>query len=514
MHQPTAKATTIAGSSAHGSAGGNEGAAVAVRTTSGTRTAITALSLVLDSSLLWLAFCAAYYLRYELRVTPVEAGTTVPVAFRDWVPFGIAFCALQLGSLLGTGYYRARLGRDLLDEMMLVFRASLVGVGILAIVTTFLPVNAPSRLVIVYAWVASMLFLLVGRSMFYAALGRLHGTGWNTRRVLVAGTTPLSKMVLQNLLNKRSQGYQLIGFVQESSLAGPLLPGRGDFGRFKCLGRVSDLAEVVTTWKVEEVIVALPATHHSDIAEVCEHCERAGVSVKLVPDLFEMSLSRVYMDNIAGIPLITVRRTRAGRFSLVIKRVMDITVAGLALIVASPILLITAIAIKIDSPGPVLNRQQRVGKGGVPFTFYKFRSMHVDADKQRGELAAKQGIVNARIFKDRNDPRRTRVGRVIRPLSIDELPQLFNILRGSMSLVGPRPPLPSEVEHYEPHHMKRLSVIGGLTGMWQISGRSNIESFEEIVMMDTYYIDNWSLALDLKILLRSILAVVKRTGAY
>ena len=196
--------------------------------------------MIFDSCLIWLAFCAAYYMRYALRVTPDEAAT-VPVAFRDWIPFGMAFSLLELASLIGTGYYRARLGRDLLDEGLLILRASLVGVGLVAIVTTFLPILAPSRLVIVYAWLASLVFLLLGRALLYGALGRLHGNGWNTRRVLVAGTTSLSRMVLQNLLSKRNQGYQLIGFVQESVPCGPAMPGRGDFGRFKCLGRVADL---------------------------------------------------------------------------------------------------------------------------------------------------------------------------------------------------------------------------------------------------------------------------------
>jgi lipopolysaccharide/colanic/teichoic acid biosynthesis glycosyltransferase len=162
----------------------------------------------------------------------------------------------------------------------------------------------------------------------------------------------------------------------------------------------------------------------------------------------------------------------------------------------------------------VFNRQTRIGKGGKPFAFFKFRSMYVDADKKLAEIAAQRGIVDPRIFKDRQDPRRTRVGRIIRQLSIDELPQFVNVLRGDMSLVGPRPPLPSEVQNYEPHHFKRLEVIGGITGLWQVSGRSSIESFEEIIIMDTYYIDNWSLALDFKILIRTVAAVLSRTGAY
>lgn len=492
---------------------GEPARAVAAHPAVSARVAITMLSMLFDASLIWLSFCLAFYLRYLLRVTPIESGT-VPIAFRDWVPFGMAFGVLQLCGLLGAGFYRARLGRDLLDEAIVVVRATLIGVGLVAIFTTFLPVNAPSRLVIVYAWLLVVVLLLIGRMFLYAALSSLHGSGWNTRRVLVAGTTPISKMVMQNLLNKRNRGYQLVGFVQESSAVAATTTGRGDFGRFKCLGRVDDLGEIMQTSRIDEVIVALPATHHSEIAAVCGQCERAAVSVKLVPDLFEMSLSRVYMDHIAGIPLITVRQNKASRLALAIKRGMDIAIAGMLLVCFSPILLLTAIAIKLDSRGPILHRQQRVGKGGIPFTFYKFRSMHIDADKRWEAMAARKGVINARIFKDRHDPRRTRVGRIIRPLSIDELPQFFNILRGDMSLVGPRPPLPSEVQNYLPHHMKRLSVIGGLTGMWQVSGRSDIEDVEEIVIMDTYYIDNWSLALDLKILLRTVIAVLKQTGAY
>lgn len=483
------------------------------RPVAGARVAITALSIAFDASLIWLAFCLAYYFRYMLRVTPNESGT-VPVAFRDWVPFGIAFGALQIGGLLGTGFYRARLGRDLLDETILIVRATLTGVGLVALLTTFMPVNAPSRLVIVYAWLLVVALLLVGRTFLYGALGALHASGWQTRRVLVAGTTPISRMVLQNLLNKRNHGYHLVGFVQEAMPGATGAVARTDFGRFKCLGRVDDLGEIIKTNQIDDVIVALPATHHSEIAAICGHCEQAGVSVKLVPDLFEMSLSRVYMDHIAGIPLITVRQNNASRLALAIKRGMDVVIAGVLLVLGSPILLLTAIAIKLDSRGPILYRAQRVGKDGVLFTCYKFRSMHVDADKRWEEMAARQGVINARIFKDRHDPRCTRVGRIIRPLSIDEAPQLFNILHGEMSLVGPRPPLPSEVKNYLPHHMKRLNVVGGLTGMWQVSGRSNIPDLEEIVIMDTYYIDNWSLALDVKILLRTVLAVLKRTGAY
>jgi exopolysaccharide biosynthesis polyprenyl glycosylphosphotransferase len=429
------------------------------------------------------------------------------------------FSAMVLLALAALGLYRARLGRGLLDEALVVVQATLVAVGLVGIVSTLLPVVQYSRFVIVYAWLLLVLYVVCGRALLGAILKRLHGRGWNVCRVLVAGTSPISKMVMQNLLDKRDRGYLLVGFLRETqpscdpACPNPV-PQQADFGRFKCLGLLAELERVVQDWSVDEVIVALPATHHGEIAEICTHCEQAGVAVKLVPDLFEMSISRVHMDHLAGIPLIDLRRARPGRLARGIKRGMDVVIAGTLLVLASPLLVLTALAIKLDSTGPVVNKQTRIGKGNRPFTFYKFRSMYVHADERWAAMAAQNGIVDPRIFKDRNDPRRTRVGRVIRRLSIDELPQLFNVLRGDMSMVGPRPPLPNEVARYETHHFKRLEVTGGITGLWQVSGRSNIESFEEIVIMDMYYIDNWSLALDLKILLRTIVAVLTRDGAY
>ncbi|HVC81088.1 MAG TPA: sugar transferase [Chloroflexota bacterium] len=481
--------------------------------------AVAGCALSLDAAIIWLAFCASYYLRYTVQWVPgVERGT-LWVPFSDWIPFGISFSLVELASLLIAGSYRERLGRDLLDEVLVSCRTSLVGIGLVVIVTAFLPIKLPSRLVILYTWLLLIPLLALGRAVLAVSLGRLYGRGWNTRRVLVAGTTPIGKMVMQNLLGKQKHGYQLVGFLQESppltKSGGPgPLSRTGNFGRFQCLGTVADLGTVIEQYQVDEVIVTLAAALHHEIGEICAHCESARVAVKLVPDLFEMSLSRVHMDHLAGIPLIDVHSTHPGRAARAVKRGMDIVIAGLALLVTSPILVLTALAIKSDSRGPILNKQRRVGKGGVEFTFFKFRSMYVDADRRREALLAEKGIVDPRIFKDRHDPRRTRVGRLIRRLSIDELPQLFNVLKGDMSLVGPRPPLPHEVAQYEPHHFKRLEVIGGITGNWQVNGRSNIESFEEIIMMDTYYIDNWSLGLDLKILLRTVMAVITRNGAY
>jgi exopolysaccharide biosynthesis polyprenyl glycosylphosphotransferase len=467
-------------------------------------------TVLADAAAVWLAFSLAYFLRYDARLVPAERGTFY-VPYRDWLPFGVLFCGLMLATLATGGLYRVRLGRDMFADAGLVLRAGVITIGILVIVATLSPVVEYSRLVIVYTWVLVLPLLCAERAVLQAAYGRLRGGGWNTRRVLVVGNTPLGKMVMQNVLHKRNSGYRLIGFVQE----GPALTTRlSDFGRFKCLGALDDIVTVVETWRIDEVIVALPAGDHAAIVTICAHCEQAGVAVKLIPDLFELKLARVRMDQLAGIPLIDVRHASLDRRAQVAKRIMDIVLSSIFLLVLAPLMMIVALAVKMDSPGPIFVRQQRVGKDGRSFAFYKFRSMYVGAEHNRDALAAQQGITAPRIFKDRADPRRTRVGRIIRQLSCDELPQIFNVLRGDMSLVGPRPPLQSEVALYEDHHLKRLQVKGGITGLWQVSGRSTIESFEEIVTMDTYYIENWSLLLDLRILLRTVGAVVSRKGAY
>ena len=197
-----------------------------------------------------------------------------------------------------------------------------------------------------------------------------------------------------------------------------------------------------------------------------------------------------------------------------LKRLMDIAGGMIGLILSSPIMLVTAIAIKLDSPGPVLFKQTRVGQNGRHFKIYKFRSMYIDAEERKKELMARNEMQGDVMFKMKDDPRITRVGKVIRKLSIDELPQFFNILGGSMSLVGTRPPTVDEVEKYKTNQWRRISIKPGLTGMWQVSGRSNVKSFDEIVEMDVEYIDNWSLWLDFKIILKTVLVLLKHDDAY
>lgn len=241
-------------------------------------------------------------------------------------------------------------------------------------------------------------------------------------------------------------------------------------------------------------------------------CERAQVSVRTVPDLFQMSLSHVDIDDLGGIPLIGIKSVSISGWNLALKRAMDVVFASLCLILLSPLMLVIAALIKLDSPGPAVFKQTRIGRGGRPFTVFKFRSMHEGAELEKESLTDLNEAVGP-FFKIKDDPRLTKLGQLLRRSSLDELPQLYNVLRGEMSLIGPRPALPSEVERYQEWHKKRLQTWPGITGLWQVSGRSKL-TFDEMALLDIYYVENWSLLLDLQIALKTIPAWVLGTGAY
>jgi exopolysaccharide biosynthesis polyprenyl glycosylphosphotransferase len=264
--------------------------------------------------------------------------------------------------------------------------------------------------------------------------------------------------------------------------------------------------------RIEQVIIAIPSYQHERVLSTVDVCERAGADFRLVPDLYELSLSRIDVDALEGIPLIGLRRSLTNSIQYRIKRIIDVTGALAVLIIGLPLWLLVALAIKLDSPGPVLYAQRRLGYRGQPFDFLKFRSMRVDADKLLNLVLTNEKGEDKGKVKRKDDPRRTRVGTFIRRTSIDEIPQLINVLRGDMSLIGPRP-MPAQIEKYEDWERARFEMLPGITGLWQVRGRSDLD-YDEMVLMDIYYIENWSLNLDLQIALRTIPAVFGSAGAY
>lgn len=457
-----------------------------------------------DAAAISLAFFGAHWLRYEAELGgPV--GAYLP--YSAYAPWGLVLTAILLVAFHLDGLYAARRRRSWAETLYAIAAATFVGVAVLTVLLYGLRPEAESRLVLPYA--ALLVLLTVGGVRFVEALDyqRRIRRGEGLVPTLLIGAGEAGRTVMRNILVQPDLGYRLVGFLDDD-------PGKRAqaIARFAPLGGTADLERALDRHEVELVIITLPWRSRDRIVRLVDICEDRGVKVRIVPDLFQMSLNRVDIDSLNGVPLIAVRSPVIRGWTYRIKRGMDLGFAGLGLTLMAPLWGLIALAIRLDSPGPVLFRQERVGRDGRRFTCYKFRSMFDGADGSRRALW-QHNEASGPIFKMRADPRTTRVGRVIRRLSLDELPQLWNVLRGDMSLVGPRPPMPCEVAEYDDWHRRRLEIAPGLTGLWQVSGRSEL-SFDEMVLLDLFYAENWSLGLDLKILLRTVPTVLRGTGAF
>jgi exopolysaccharide biosynthesis polyprenyl glycosylphosphotransferase len=361
-------------------------------------------------------------------------------------------------------------------------------------------------------WAAVTAAGVVSRLLLRVTLISARRSGYNYRFLLVIGANARAREVVAKLDSRRELGYKIVGYVAETPQAREAWvasPG----SRGEIVGDLPDLQAVLKRERVDEMIVCLPVeSRFSDIVTVVQHARDLGVVVRLMPELQDGSLFKsLHLEEFEGEHVVTLFREQM-LLQLLAKRVVDAGLSLAALIVLAPLMLVVAILIKVSSPGPVFFAQDRVGMNQRRFRIYKFRSMVIDAEEKKKELAHLNEIADGPAFKMKDDPRITRIGRFIRKTSIDELPQLFNVLHGEMSLVGPRPPLPDEVKRYEWLFRKRLSVKPGITCVWQISGRSNT-TFERWMQMDNEYIENWSIWLDMKILVKTVPAVLLGRGA-
>jgi len=362
-----------------------------------------------------------------------------------------------------------------------------------------------SRLLIIYFFLASVALLIGWRLIVYIARRLLRVPSFlRPRGVIIVGSSDLALQVAERIQEYAWTGLNLRGLVDDPPLkAETSLP---------LLGSLADLREVILSHNIEEVVIALRDQSYDTINDIVAMLQELPVRIRVVPGYFSLALFRATVEDFGGMPLINLRDPALSSSQRLVKRIFDLVIGSLSLVVALPVMALIAVAIRLDSPGPILFKQERIGENGRPFTVYKFRSMYVDAEQRLEELR-NQNEASGPLFKVRDDPRRTRVGRFIRTTSIDEIPQFLNVLRGEMSIVGPRPGLPNEVAQYQEWHHKRLQVLPGITGMWQVSGRSNL-TFDEMVMLDIYYAENWSLSLDLRIMLRTIPQILFGDGAY
>lgn len=479
--------------------------------------ALMSARAIVDGVLLVLAFAAAYWLRYGLELGRDVISPESVLALSAFYPYMGAYVAITLVVFQMRGLYRLPRGASWFDHFRIATSASLVGVAALTLGALLLNPVLPSRLVFIYLWGCTLVIFGLERFLSRWLRMQLWRRGINIRHALVVGAGVAGQRIMKDIVERPELGYKLSGYVADSgdtpSSPGWRIPVRGrDGNRPQRLGGLKDVQRIIGQRDLHEVIVALPATHHAQILSIIDNCRQYGVDFKLVPDLFEMRFNEVRIDALNGVPLIGVKDLALQGFNLIVKRVLDVLLATAGVVVAALPMLVIAVLIKATSPGPVFFRQRRVGKGGHEFTCVKFRTMHKDAEARLEELL-ERNEADGPIFKMRDDPRLTSVGKWLRRTSLDELPQIWNIMKGEMSWVGPRPPTPTEVAKYSEWHRKRLDVTPGLTGLWQVSGRSDL-SFDEMVKLDLYYAENWSLAVDMMIILRTVPAVLKRKGAY
>ncbi|MBI1880400.1 MAG: undecaprenyl-phosphate glucose phosphotransferase, partial [Chloroflexi bacterium] len=462
--------------------------------------------VLVDVVLINVAFILAYWVRYKLQLfRAVDPAFDVP--YDVYLPFAGLFTLLLILVYRQQGAYRLRRQISWFDEFYAIVNGTATGTIIMIVFIFLYRAAFYSRAIFIYAGIFVILLLGLSRLIKVSLLRFLRRRGIGSERVVIVGAGEMARTVMRAVVANPECGFNVIGFLDDNPVK-----GETDIGRFKALGSLANLADVLREQAIDEVIITLPWQYHRKIVSIMTHCERENIRARIVPDLFQMTISRMHVEDIAGVPMIGVKEVSISGLNQVVKRSIDLVGAGLVVVIGAPLMALVALAIKLESPGPVLFRQERVGRNGRRFTVYKFRSMIEGAEEQQ---AALQDLNEAEgpLFKIRDDPRMTRVGKWLRKLSLDELPQFYNVLRGEMSLIGPRPPLPAEVKQYQEWHKRRLEVSPGITGLSQISGRSTL-SFDETALLDIYYIENWSLGLDTKIMLQTIPRVIFGNGAY
>jgi exopolysaccharide biosynthesis polyprenyl glycosylphosphotransferase len=382
-----------------------------------------------------------------------------------------------------------------------------VSLGLGAVVTlAFSSKEDFSRMWLALSWAFSIVAALASRRVWHKRIGRQRISGVLAFPTLIVGTNAEARHLLE-LMELPSFGFRPIGMVTTEAED----PGVED-AAYPVLGSVDELRDVIRELGVECVFVAASALSAREMGFVAKAVRLEGVEVRVTATLPEVLSSRVAVQTLGGVTALSLRPVRLTGTQAVVKRAFDVVVATVGVVIVSPVMGLLAIAVKVSSSGPVLYRHTRVGHRGRPFTMLKFRTMREGADEMVDDLREMNGVEDL-MFKLPDDPRVTRVGRFLRKWSLDELPQLFNVIRGEMSLVGPRPPLPREVTRYEDWQFDRLEVPPGISGLWQVSGRSDL-SFDDCVRLDLFYIENWSLAYDLYILAKTLPVLISSRGAY
>jgi len=461
------------------------------------RTVSTILLVLIDAAMTALAF----YLGYLIRVASDSPANSAIPAFGVYLGMMLIQVGVMIAVFFFAKLYHVKRVASRVDELYAVFAAVSVG-SLIAIAVTSLVYKGEldfPRLMLVYAWVLNIVLVMVGRLLHGYGQRLLRRSGLGTDRVLIVGTGEVGQLLLQKILHAPHLGYEPVGFVDANGNSGDVLD-------LPILGKVTDLSAIIDRHEVDEVLVAMPEAPTDRLLEIISQCDRGRIGIRVFPDVFQIIASEVSIGDLDGLPMLTVRDLALRGWKLTLKRAFDLVCGTIFLIATSPLMILIAVLVKLDSPGPALFVQERTGLDGKPFPVIKFRTMRVDAEAETGPVWARAG-----------DPRCTRLGSFLRKYSFDELPQFINVVLGEMSMVGPRPERPVFVEQFRqriPRYMDRHREKAGLTGWAQVNGLRGDTSIEERTKYDLWYVENWSVLLDVKIILRTAFRIFRDPNAY
>jgi Undecaprenyl-phosphate glucose phosphotransferase len=463
--------------------------------------ALSALGLVItDGAMIAVAFLVAYGIRWESKLADPSINLG---GLSDYLGLLIVQISAIITVMFWARLYHQARAVSRVDEFYAVFGAVSIGMMMSVAVSTLLFKSLEfdfPRVLIIYSWLLTIVLVMIARLIYHAVQWRMQARGLGRDRALIVGTGDVGRLVLEKIKGSPHLGYEVIGFVHKNGETEP-----AQVLGVPVLGNSNDLSRLIDEQHIDEVIIALPEASDDEMLDLISKCSKASLSIKVFPDVFQIIATQVTIDDLGGLPLLSVRDVRQRGWRVTVKRLMDVTLSAAGLVFISPLLFIIGILIKLESPGPVFYVQERMGLDAIPFMMIKFRSMRQDAE------------VNGPGWTTPDDPRRTKLGAFIRKANVDELPQLINVLIGDMSLVGPRPERPVYVEQFRrtiPRYMERHKEKAGLTGWAQVNGLRGDTSISERTKYDLWYIENWSLLLDIKILIRTGLRMFTDKNAY
>jgi exopolysaccharide biosynthesis polyprenyl glycosylphosphotransferase len=457
-----------------------------------------------DCTTVGASFVAAYFLWNRIRIA-TDIALPIPLS---WNHAGIVggLSLLWVALLAWNGAYSYQRFTSIEKEISRVAKTTIIGIlTILAVHFIFRFGYIPRTYIIVFG-IVNIVMLSLEKTVLYFVANIIRKKGKNRKKILIVGTGRRSRTFIEAVRKNAGWGLDIVGLLSGD----PTASGVNWLG-CDVIGRFEDIEFVLRNNQVDEVIICVSTKRFGEIQEIMECCEREGIQVRLYSEFFGKIAKRVRVDEIYGLTIISFGFSPDNEFLLYAKRAMDIMISGTLMLLFSPFFLIIAVIIKMSSPGPVLYNWNVVGLNKRPFKSWKFRTMVANADELKDNLSDRNEMKGP-VFKIANDPRVTWIGRFLRKYSLDELPQLWSVLKGDMSLVGPRPAGTNEIGRYESWHRRKLSIKPGITCLWQVSGRNKIENFDEWVKLDLQYIDNWSIWMDIKILAHTVISVVRGTG--